>query len=175
MKTIYLFIFCLFLTSCGTKKKALENNITPTEKIAEDGATQIKNCFENYKSSLLNDKAEEAYEYIDSRTSSYYSEILKKSISADSTEIENLKLMDKLMVFSIRHRTPKEKILSFDGKQLFIYAIQEGMISKNNMVGASIGEVTIDNDFAKGQLNLNGNPLPAYFHNPTPVFDCVKL
>jgi len=124
----------------------------------------VKKSFENYKSAILNDKGEEAVLYVDSRTIKYYSEILELVKKADSSKIETLNILDKLMVFTIRHRTSKEDILRFEGKSLLVYAIKSGMVGKNSVVNASLGEVVINNDFAKGQFMTNGQKTPFYFH-----------
>jgi len=144
-----LLIFAFVLNSCSAQKKE--------EKL-------IRNSFENYKSAILNDKGEEAVQYVDSRTITYYSEILKKTKNADSIEVNNLGLMDKLMVFSIRHRATKSEILSFDGKGLLVYAIKEGMVGKNSVANNTIGDVEIDGTFAKGQFIANGQKAPFHFH-----------
>jgi hypothetical protein len=144
-----LLIFAFVMNSCSAQKKE--------EKL-------IRNSFENYKSAILNDKGEEAVQYVDSRTITYYSEILKKTKNADSIEVNNLGLMDKLMVFSIRHRATKSEILSFDSKGLLVYAIKEGMVGKNSVANNTIGDVKIDGTFAKGQFIANGQKAPFYFH-----------
>ncbi len=124
----------------------------------------VKKSFDNYKTGVLNDKGVEAVNFVDSRTIKYYSYILGLVKTADSTKVETLSILDKLMVFSIRHRTSKEDILSFDGKSLLIYAIKSGMVGKNSVANISIGDVTIDGNFAKGQLVANGQKAPFYFH-----------
>lgn len=124
----------------------------------------VKKSFDNYKSAILNDNGEEAVKYVDNRTIKYYSDILELVKSADSSKIETLSILDKLMVFSIRHRTSKDDILSFEGKSLLVYAITSGMVGKNSVANASIGEVIIENDFAKGQFIANGQKAPFYFH-----------
>jgi len=124
----------------------------------------VKLTFDNYKSAILNDKGEEAVEYVDSRTIKYYDDIIDLVKTADSAKVNSLSLLDKVMVFSVRHRTSKEEILSFDGKRLFVYAIKSGMVGKNSVSNNSIGEVTIDKDFAKGQFIANGQKTPFYFH-----------
>ncbi|HOX83192.1 MAG TPA: hypothetical protein PLJ60_19740 [Chryseolinea sp.] len=124
----------------------------------------VRKSFDSYKSAILNDKGEEAVKYVDSRTIKYYSDILELVKTADSTEVETLSILDKLMVFSIRHRTPREDVLSFDGEALLVYAIKNGMVGKNSVANNSIGDVTIDNSFAKGQFIANGNKAPLYFH-----------
>jgi hypothetical protein len=125
---------------------------------------QVVKSFNNYKSAILNDKGEKAVKYVDSRTIKYYSYILELVKTADSSKVETLSILDKLMVFSVRHRTPKEDILRFDGKALLVYAIKSGMVGKNSVANNTIGEVIIENDFAKGQLIANGQIAPFYFH-----------
>ncbi len=124
----------------------------------------VRKSFENYKNTILNDNGEEAVKYVDSRTINYYNEILKLVRTADSTTIETLSILDKLMVFSVRHRTSKEDIASFEGRSLFIYAIKSGMVGKNSVSNNSIGDVETDEDFAKGQLVVKDQKTPFYFH-----------
>jgi hypothetical protein len=125
---------------------------------------KVKKCFENYKSAILNDRGEEAVNYVDSRTIAYYSEMIEKTKSADSAEVDALGIMDKLMVFSMRHRATKEQILSFDGKSALVYAIEEGMVGKESVATASLGVIDVDGNFAKGQFVNDGQKTPIYYH-----------
>lgn len=125
---------------------------------------QIRNAFDNYKSAILNDKGVEAVKVVDSRTISYYSEILTHVLDADSNRIESLSLLDKLMVLTIRHRASHPDILSFDGTSLLIYAIENGMVGKNSVANNTIGAITIDGTFAKGEFIANGQQTPLNFH-----------
>jgi len=124
----------------------------------------VKNSFDKYKTAILKDKGEEAVQFVDSRTIKYYSDILELVKSADSSKVETLTILDKLMVFSIRHRTSKQNILSFNGKSLLVYAIKSGMVGKNSVANNSIGDVTIDDNSAKGQFIANGQKAPFYFN-----------
>ena len=124
----------------------------------------VKASFENYKAAILNDRGEEAVQFVDSRTIKYYGDLLEHVKKADSTAVEGLSVMDKLMIFTIRHRAAKEEILSFDGKGLLVYAIKSGMVGKNSVVNSSIGDVTIEGSFAKGQFLSNGQKAPFSFH-----------
>jgi hypothetical protein len=150
MKTTTILVFLLLLTFHAFAQKG-------DEKL-------VRAAFDSYKSSILNDKGEEAVKYVDSRTVKYYSDILDLVKNADAEKIEQLPILDKLMVFSIRHRASKEEILSFDGKGLLVYAIKKGMVAKNSVANNSIGEVVIEGDFAKGKFVANGKETPLYFH-----------
>ena len=124
----------------------------------------VRESFNKYKNAILSDKGEDAVNYVDSRTIAYYAKILETSKRADSITVSELGPLDKLMVLSIRHRTSKKDILSFDGKALLIYAIKEGMVGKNSVMNSSIGDVEIDGNFAKGQFITNGQKAPFHFH-----------
>lgn len=159
-------LICFVLVSCGVQKQAsVEDLSAKTDAGANSLAEKkIQDCFKGYKSAILNDKGEKAVEFVDSRTIKYYSDILERTKNADSIAIEELNIMDKLMVFSIRHRTSKEDILSFDGRQLLVHAIQKGMVGKGSVANTEIGEVSVNEQFAKGQFVSNGTPAPIYFH-----------
>lgn len=123
----------------------------------------VKKSFDKYKSAILNDKGEEAIKFVDSRTIKYYSDILELVKTADSAKVETISILDKLIVFSIRHRTAKEDVLNFDGESLLVYAINSGMVGKNSVANNSIGEVKIEGNYAKGQFISNGQKAPFYF------------
>lgn len=120
--------------------------------------------FENYKKAILNDNGDEAVKYVDSRTIKYYCEILYLVKTADSTKVETLSMLDKLLVFFVRHRISREDILSFDGKSLLVYVIKNGMVGKNGVSKYSIDDVTIIDKFSKGQFSANGKKAPFYLH-----------
>jgi len=143
-----LILVCIGLTSSFGQKK--------DKKLVQE-------TFDGYKNAILEEKGETAATFVDSKTIQYYSDILEKTKSADSTTVSDMGIIDRLMVFSIRYRTPKAQILSFDGKKLLIYAIQEGMIEKNSIQNLTIGKIDIDKKVATGQLISNGQNVPFHF------------
>lgn len=126
--------------------------------------TLVKQCFNSYKSAILNDKGEEASKLVDSRTIKYYGDMLHLVKNADSASVDSLSIMDKLMVFMIRLKSSREEILSFNGQTLFAYAVNSGLVGKNSVANNSVGIVTIDKNFAKAQLVVEGKSQPLYFH-----------
>lgn len=139
--------------------------ITTSSCIGQENTKKLVNdAYNNYKTAILNDKGEEAVKYVDSRTIKYYNDILELVKNADSVTVTNLSILDKLMVFTIRHTSTKKDILSFDGKGLLIYAIKNGMVGKNSVSNNTIGEIKIDSNFAKGQFITNGQKTNFYFH-----------
>jgi hypothetical protein len=126
-------------------------------------AEQVKAAFASYKTAIMNDQGETAVNFVDSRTIRYYGQMLDMVRQADSAQIETLNIMDKLMVFSIRHRTPRADVLAFDARALLVYAIKSGMVAKSSVAALELGEVTIDGAFAKAQVVSQGKAAPFYF------------
>ena len=124
----------------------------------------ILTSFEAYKNAILTDQGEVASSFVDSRTMNYYSTILKKIKIADSLEVDSMGIIDKLTLLTMRRTVPSSELLDFDGKDLFIYAIDNGMVGKNNIVNAKLGNVTRNGDFAKAEFIVNGQKTPFFFH-----------
>jgi len=125
---------------------------------------EIRSTFEKYNEALLQDQGEEAVKYVDSRTLKYYSTALVKVIHADADAIESMSILDKLMVLIIRHRASREEILSFDGRSLFIYAVDKGMAGKNSIPNNSLGRIKVVGDFARARALSRGRRTPVHYH-----------
>ena len=125
---------------------------------------RIRNTFQKYNEALLQDDGEEAAAYIDSRTLKYYSEALEKVTHADRATIESMSILDKMLVLLIRHRATREEILSFDGRSLFIYAVDKGMAGKNSIPNNSLGRIKIVGDFARARALSRGRWTPFFYH-----------
>ena len=84
----------------------------------------VKNSFDNYKKAILTDDAKAALAEIDSRTKRYYQDLLAKTKTLDSTEVDKLSVIDKFTLLVIRHKLSKEEILKMTDHDLFLYAIE---------------------------------------------------
>ena len=124
----------------------------------------VLKSFDNYKNAILTDKGKLAADFVDSRTMNYYSTVLDKVKMADSLEIDTMGIIDKLTVLTMRHRVSKKDLLSFNGKDLFVYAIDNGMVGKNSVVNAELGDVVTNGDFSKAEFVVNGQKTPFFFH-----------
>lgn len=130
---------------------------------AQDEKKAIQTCFKGYKQAILEDRGKDAVGFVDTKTIQYYSNILEAVKTDDSTKVSNASLLDKTMILSIRHRTEPEKILKMDGKDLLVYAIEQGMVGKNSVMNLDLGDISIENEFAKGQVMVNQNKAPLFF------------
>ena len=123
----------------------------------------VKDTFNNYKKAILASDGKEAAKWVDKKTFAYYGKMLAMTLKADSAEVAVLPLMDRLTVLSLRHRVPMKDIAALDGKQLFIYSIDQGMVGRNSVANVEIGEVVLNGNSASGQLVASGEESPLYF------------
>jgi len=131
---------------------------------AQKESKKVEKAYNAYKNAILNDNGTEAVKWVDSRTIKYYSEVLELVRNADSLAVDSLSAMDKLMVFSIRHRAPADSIRNFDGKAMLVYAIDNGMVGKNSVANFDLGKIKIDSAFAAAEITMGKRVAPIKFH-----------
>lgn len=130
---------------------------------AQGKKSGVKKCFTDYKQAILEGRGSDALNCVDSTTVLYYSHILELTRSGDSTKVTALPIIDKMTVMSLRHRATVEEILSFDGKKLFVYAIEKGMVGKSSVMNLELGDIAMEENSAQGQAVVNGQAVPLYF------------
>lgn len=162
-KQFYLHFIDLFNLKTNTMKKltiltlAFLFILTVSTFAQRSEEESIKKVYESYSKFAFNENGEKAVKLLDSRTISYYDMILENVKNADSLKLESLSLDDKITVLLTRYQTPKEDILKFNGTSYFIYAINNGTVSKNSVDGSlTLGKITVDGKFAKGQIFADG-------------------
>ncbi|KOH45033.1 hypothetical protein [Sunxiuqinia dokdonensis] len=124
----------------------------------------IRTCFDRYRHFLLAENGEEAIKFVDSHSIDYYGDLQELAKNADSLTIESLPIFDRVMVLTVRVMVPKEDILEFDGQSLLTYAINNGMIGKQNQGSLMIGQVNVDQNSAQGKLLLDQIESPYSVH-----------
>ena len=127
----------------------------------------------------MNDKGPVAVSLLDSKTITYYGELLEMIKTYDSLKLDKQSPMNKVTVLSVRHRGTKDEILKMNGESLIVFAIDKGMVGKNSVANNDIGKITVTGDFAKGVLVVNDKPTPIsyqfYKENGTWKFNLTSM
>lgn len=123
----------------------------------------ILKCYDAYTEAILNDRGADALKQVDTNTVNYYNQIADLARTADSATVSNLPFLDELMVLLIRHRSTREEILAFTGSTLFVYAVDNGMVGKEQVQNNTIGTITISGNVATAQLKVDGAQTPFAF------------
>jgi hypothetical protein len=119
-------------------------------------------AYDSYKSAVSNSNGAEAVSHVSSNTVRYYSSVLDLVLNADSNKLLLTGLLEKFTVLAIRQTVDWGRLRAMDGKDLFIYAIENGQIGKD-VVNTSIGNIEQKNDnLARGELLVGGKPSKKY-------------
>lgn len=129
----------------------------------EESIKKVENSFSGYKAAILEGKGKEAIKWVDQNTLDYYEKILEIAKSGDKATVQNLGLLDKWTVLSVRHRIPREEVLNMDGRSFFIYAVDEEFIGKKSVRDVEIGEIEVNGKTARGKIITEGDFDPMYF------------
>ncbi len=144
--------------------------VTPTQTISRSQPdiekAKIQACFQAYKNSILNDAGEVAAKYVSERTIQFYDDMAFLARTADSLQIDSLSIIDKLTVLALRARTPNELLFRYEGREVFVFAINSGMVGKDDVRNNDIGKIDLDSTFARAMMMVNGteSPLAMHFH-----------
>jgi hypothetical protein len=95
---------------------------------------------------------EEAVKFIDSKTIDYYGEILEKVLYSDRNVVMKESIINRLMIFRIRHSVQLEKLEKMDAIKLLEYSINNGWVGKEAVAGYFIRNVKIEGDSATVEL-----------------------
>lgn len=125
---------------------------------------KVKECYGNYKEAIMNDDGAKVVPLVSNGTVKYYDDLLNMVHTYDSTKVAELGLMDKMSVLAIRHKAEAETIKGMkNGKDLLIYAIDNGMVGKESIPQLEIGKITVDGNDAQGEISVQGQTAPFPF------------
>ncbi|MCB0322400.1 MAG: hypothetical protein KDD69_02470 [Bdellovibrionales bacterium] len=133
---------------------------TPAE--AADEAL-VRNTFREYKSAILQARGETAVRQVSSHTIDYYQQMKDLALKGTPAHVHGLKLMDRLMVLSLRHRMTLQQLQDLSAPELFSFAVDQGWIGKESVERLEIGAISINGDAAKGEYIFDGKAAPLHF------------
>lgn len=128
----------------------------PIKNFAQNDSIQIRQSFDDLQYALLQENGSDAIHLIDKNTFNFYSALLFKAKTYDSTLVEKLNIYEKAFLFSVRLRDAKDDVKSMDDSSFIKYATDQGMIDKMGLTigGATLGNIKISADSATSQLML---------------------
>ncbi|MEB2777755.1 hypothetical protein SYJ56_20745 [Algoriphagus sp. D3-2-R+10] len=149
MKKPLLIFISLFLTqfAFGQNEKSL-----------------VLETFENYKSSILENRGTALAELVSERTLEYYDIIIHHAIKSDSVIVDNLPYFDKFTVLFIRHFFPIEETIKMDSNAFLKYATENDFFGKESIIDLKIDDVKLQGSFAQGIMIRDGKQLPISYH-----------
>lgn len=113
---------------------------------------EIVKTFDRYKKAIQTRNGVEVYRLLDKNTIEWYSFILEKIKYADSIEVSDLSLNDKMTVLSTRLMISKDSISKFDGRTFCIYVTNNAILGNSSDLSLKLQRVFVSGDKAKAPV-----------------------
>lgn len=141
----------VLISDCDTKpegKANPDNTQTPAKEIIE--------AYDNYKNAVSNADGQKAAGLVAGKTIQYYNALIGLVLEADSGKLILTGPLEKFTVLAIRQTVDWKILRTMEGKDLFAYAIANGMIGKG-ISKTTIGNIELKNDaLARAELLIEG-------------------
>ena len=111
----------------------------------EQEKKQVKLCYENFISAIRAQDGKKVVQCVDQKTKNYYAQILEWALTAKRDEVENMPLIDRVGVLTMRFKIPAEQLRGMNGEDILAYAVDNGMVGGH----ARSGTFTVDGNSGK--------------------------
>jgi hypothetical protein len=122
----------------------------------ETEANLVQKCFDNF--TKCGDGVCAA-KFLDSRTLTYYDNILDLTLTADSSTIAGLRFWDKYVVLRNRHTIPPDELRKMTGRNLFIHTMNSQKTPGRGEPTSEIEDIRVEGDSALAAVLENGKAL----------------
>lgn len=120
----------------------------------------MRATFEAYRQALLMRDGKSAAALLSNETVNYYRAIAELAGTGGADQIKARPLVDRLTITMLRVLRPPGELAALDGRTLFQYAVEVGLVDSSSIEGNSLGRVRITGDLALAQVVVQGQPLP---------------
>ena len=120
----------------------------------------MRATFEAYRQAILMRDGKSAAALLSNETVNYYRTIAELAGTGGPDQIKPRPLVDRLTIVMLRVLRHPVELAKLDGRSLFQYAVEVGLIDSQSIQGNALGRVRITGDLALAQVVVQGQPLP---------------
>jgi hypothetical protein len=120
----------------------------------------VRATFESYVQALRSRDGTAAAALVSSETIDYYGELAALAGTGGPEEIRARSLVDRLTIALLRALRPPAELATLDGRELFVYGVEAGLIDESTVAANDIGAVRVDGDRAYATLVVSGQETP---------------
>jgi hypothetical protein len=111
---------------------------------------EIDSCFKSFKSYTQTKHGAEATNYITNNSFDYFEKILVQAKRADRSQVITMDYFDRYLILGSRHSIGKSSLMKMSsGKELFVAAVNHGLLEMNETLELSFDDPLINNNYAK--------------------------
>lgn len=125
----------------------------------EKDMAAARGLFLDYRRAIVNRRGKEAAALVSDKTIAYYDAMRIAALEQPAGDVRSAPLFDKMMILLLRARLPKEDLQRWSGRDLFIYAVDQGWVG-DDLQGLEPGKITIAGAEAHIGMQSGGKALP---------------
>lgn len=118
----------------------------------------IREAFAGYREAVLAEDGDSAYSFVNARTRTEYDRFVRLANNATAEETRGLGLMDAMQVVILRHVAGSPSVRTMSGRDFFVFAVDNGYISRSSVEKMGLGEIIVTGDTAKAIGTLDDRP-----------------
>jgi len=128
--------------------------------LAQTDKMGVKDVAKAYQDALMKNDAATAFTMMSKNSQQYFKTLLVQTKKYNKAQVEALSFVDKMALLSIRNQTTDEELKKMKDNDLFIFAVQNGIIPKNaDVTKNTITETKGDNAVIYAYNNGQKSPL----------------
>ncbi|HYH32052.1 MAG TPA: hypothetical protein VD903_16895 [Pseudonocardia sp.] len=132
----------------------------PATPAQADSEQAVRAVFAAYKQALLNRDAPAATARVSDSTIEYYGSLARLAGTGGPEEIGARSLVDRLTIALLRTQRSPADFAAVDGRQLFAYAVDAGLVDSSTVADVELGDVRVAGERAFAQAVIRGRSTP---------------
>lgn len=122
-------------------------------------ASSVPQSFESLKAALRTGNGKEAASLVTPATLRMYEKCRKLALNSSNTDFETLSQLEVLLIFQLRWLLDKKTLQSMNGKEVFSWGVDEGMVKKQTLESIQLDNVQVEGKKAVSTLFNGGKPV----------------
>jgi hypothetical protein len=119
----------------------------------------ISECFNQYKSAIVEKQGLTAYAKLDASTKTRIQKNIQHARNSKKEAIWNLPFMDKLMILSLRHYFSREQLKTINGEAFFAFAVENNHFGLRSVENFELDKIEENGPSASSSVKQNGKAI----------------
>jgi len=153
IKYLAFILLALCIVSCK-KDSSSSQAASGTSEQNENPTKAIQNCFDSYRSAILDQDGETAVKFLSNSTIQEYQRYVDWALGAKEEELKEMSFINRMQIIILRHRVDVNTLKTLDGRSAIIYAVDRDWIGKNGVIQTSLGAIDVMDSRATAEIMI---------------------
>ena len=117
---------------------------------------RLSATFDAYRVAVLNGRGSAAADLVTGETIAYYQSSRDDALTLSRAELETRPIIDQIQILSLRQYLDAAELQGMDGRGLFIWAVDEGLVGEEGVRRIELTDFSIRDNDATGLVSAGG-------------------